>query len=216
MALPFLSRLSVHERSSEAMVGLLVSLGARGAVRITSHEPVDPVALSLVSLAAALTWAIIDAIFALLAAKGQRLRWAHLTDDARDPKERGLEWADEALSHSFLHNLEEPALERIRAQAVKEAALAQPVSARLTADDWLAGLAVFIVVGLAAIPPVLALLLIPDIDAAVWSSYGVTLLLLFGLGMPWGPAHGLSRLRSGLAILALGSVMVAILLLLGA
>ena len=213
--LSFLKRLSAHERSSEAMVGLLVSMGARGAIRITSHEPVDPVALVLVSLAAALTWAILDGVFALLAAKGERLRWAHLTDDRRDPEERGHEWADEALSHSFLRNLEEPALRRIHAQTLQEAANARPVDARLTANDWLTGLAVFVIVGLAAIPPVLPLLLVPDIDVAVWTSYGIALLLLFALGAHWGPAHGLSRLRSGLAILGLGTAMVAVVLLLG-
>lgn len=214
MALPFLSRLTAHERSSEAMVGLLVSIGARGAVGITSRDPIDPWALALVSLGAALTWAIIDAFFALLAAKGERLRWSHLTDDRRDPAERGPEWADEALSHSFLRNLEEPALERIRAQAIREAAAARPVAPRLTTDDWLTGLAVFVVVGLAGIPPVLPLLLVPAMDAAIWTSYGVALVLLFGLGAHWGPAHGLARLRSGLAMLALGSLMVLLVVLL--
>ena len=44
----FLSRLTAHERASEAMVGVLVSLGARGAYRITSNATVDPWHLALV------------------------------------------------------------------------------------------------------------------------------------------------------------------------
>lgn len=211
----FLSRLSVHERSSEAMVGLLVALAARGSARISTQHEAEPSTLVLVSLGATVAWAVVDAFFAILAAKGARLRWAHLTDDRRDPAERGHEWADEALDHTFLRNLEEPALQRIRGQAVKEAANARPVSPRLTSDDWLTGLAVFTVVVLAGIPAIVPFLLIPDLELAAWASYAVALALLFLLGAYWGPAHGLPRWRSGLALLALGGAMLAVVLLLG-
>jgi VIT1/CCC1 family predicted Fe2+/Mn2+ transporter len=211
----FLSRLSVHERASEAMVGLLVALAARGGVFISTEHAAHPRTLVLVSLGATVAWACLDAFFALLAAKGARLRWAHLTDDSRDAAERGHEWADEALNHTFLRNLEEPSLHRIRAQAVKEAANAKPVSPRLTPDDWLTGLAVFTVVVLAGIPAIVPILLVPDVELATWTSYGVALVLMFALGAHWGPAHGLRRVRAGLAMLALGSAMVAVVLVLG-
>jgi hypothetical protein len=211
----FLSRLSVHERASEAMVGILVALAARGGTVISSGHEAAPTTIATVSLGATLAWAVIDAFFALLAAKGARLRWAHLTDDSRDPAERGHEWADEALNHTFLRNLEEPALGRIRAQAVKEAANARPVAPRLTADDWLAGLAVFTVVTLAGVPAILPLLLVPDTEVAAWASYGVALALMGALGAFWGPAHGLGRARAGLAFLGLGAAMVVVLVILG-
>lgn len=211
----FWRRLTVHERASEAMVGVLVALAARGGVAIGSPDGTGPMTLALASFAATLAWAVIDAFFALLAAKGARLRWAHLTDDQRDPAERGPEWADEALNHTFLRNLEEPALKRIREQAVKEANNARPVSPRLTADDWLTGLAVFLVVVTAGVPPIVPILLVPDAEVAAWTSYGVALVVLFALGAHWGPAHGLSRLRAGAAIVALGAAMVAIVLVVG-
>jgi VIT1/CCC1 family predicted Fe2+/Mn2+ transporter len=211
----FLSRLSVHERASEAMVGLFVAMAARGTARISTEHAAEASTLALVSLGATLTWAVLDAVFALLAAKGTRLRWAHLTDDRRDPAERGPEWADEALGRTFLRNLEEPALRRIRAQAVKEAADAKPVSPRLTADDWLTGLAVFTVVMLAGVPAVIPILVIPDVELAAWASYGVALALVLLLGAHWGPAHGLPRWRAGLAFLALGGALLAVVLLLG-
>lgn len=211
----FLSRLTVHERSSEAMVGVLVALAARGGIQISTEHAAEPLTLVLVSLGATLTWALLDAFFALMAAKGSRLRWAHLTDDRRDPAERGLEWADEALNHTFLQNLEEPAMKRIREQAVKEAANARPVSPRLTSDDWLTAAAVFVVVLLAGLPPIVPILLVPDPQVAAWASYGVALALMFWLGTHWGPAHGLPRLRAGLAMLAAGAVMVAVVLLMG-
>ena len=211
----FLSRLTVHERASEAMVGLLVALAARGSARISTEHAAHAETLVLVSLGATLAWAVVDAFFALLAAKGARLRWSHLTDDRRDPAERGPEWADEALNHTFLRNLEEPALQRIRGQAVKEAASARPVSPRLTADDWLTGLAVFAVVLLAGVPPVLPILLVPDLEVAAWTSYGVALAMLFALGSHWGPAHGLRRWQSGSAFLALGAALLIVVLLLG-
>jgi hypothetical protein len=142
----FLARLSMHERASEAMVGLLVALAARGGIHISTEHPAEPATLALVSFGATLTWAVLDAFFALMAAKGSRRRWAHLTDDRRDPAERGHEWADEALNHTFLENLEEPAMKRIRDHAIKEAANARPVSPRLTSEDWLTAAAVFVVV----------------------------------------------------------------------
>ncbi|MHB1261894.1 MAG: hypothetical protein ACYC2H_09295 [Thermoplasmatota archaeon] len=197
------------------MVGLLVALAARGTARISTQHAAEPMTLVLVSLGATVAWAVVDAFFALLAAKGARLRWAHLTDDQRDPAERGHEWADEALNHTFLRNLEEPALERIRSQAVKEAALARPVSPRLTADDWFTGLAVFTVVVLAGIPAILPILVVPDVELAAWASYGVALALVFLLGAYWGPAHGLPRWQSGTALLALGTALLAVVVLLG-
>lgn len=211
----FLSRLTVHERASEAMVGLLVALAARGSALISSEHAASPRSLALISLGATLAWAVVDAFFALLAAKGARLRWAHLTDDRRDPAERGHEWADEALNHTFLRNLEEPALGRIRAQAVKEAANARPVAPRLTADDWLTGLAVFTVVTFAGVPAIVPLLVVPDVDHAAYASYGVALALMGVLGAHWGPAHGLSRPKAALAFLALGAALTAVVLLLG-
>jgi hypothetical protein len=211
----FLSRLSVHERSSEAMVGLLVALAARGTARISTQHLAHAETLVVVSLGATVAWAVVDAFFALLAAKGARLRWSHLTDDSRDPAERGIEWADEALNHTFLRNLEEPALQRIRGQAVKEAANARPVSARLTGEDWLTALAVFAVVVLAGIPAIVPILLIPDVEVAAWTSYGVALALLLVLGASWGPEHGLPRWRSGMAFLALGMALLVVVLVLG-
>jgi VIT1/CCC1 family predicted Fe2+/Mn2+ transporter len=211
----FLSRLTVHERASEAVVGLLVALAARGSARISTQHAAHAETLVLVSLAATVAWAVVDAFFALLAAKGARLRWAHLTDDQRDPAERGHEWADEALNHTFLRNLEDAALQRIRSQAVKEAANARPVSPRLTGEDWLTGLAVFTVVVLAGVPAVLPILVIDDLEVAAWASYVVALLLLFALGSYWGPAHGLRRWQSGTAFLTLGAVLLAVVLLLG-
>ncbi|HUR26257.1 MAG TPA: hypothetical protein VM327_09625 [Candidatus Thermoplasmatota archaeon] len=211
----FLSRLTVHERSSEAMVGLLVALAARGSARISTQHTAHAQTLVLVSLGATVAWAVVDAFFALLAAKGARLRWAHLTDDSRDPAERGHEWADEALNHTFLRNLEEEALARMRSQAVKEAANARPVSPRLTSGDWLVGLAVMAVVVAAGIPPVLPILFVHDVEAASWASYGIALAMLFALGTYWGPAHGLRRWQSGSAFLALGAALLAVVLLLG-
>lgn len=211
----FLSRLTVHERASEAMVGVLVALAARGGALISTEHAASAQSLALVSLGATLAWAAVDAFFALLAAKGARLRWSHLTDDTRDPEERGHEWADEALNHTFLRNLEEPALRRIRAQAVKEAANAKPVSPRLTADDWLTGLAVFTVVTLAGLPAIVPIVLVADIDLAAYLSYGIALVIMAALGAHWGPAHGLNRPRGALAFSALGIVMTTVVVLLG-
>ena len=211
----FLSRLTVHERASEAMVGVLVALAARGSTLISTQHATSSTNLALISLAATLAWGLVDAFFALLAAKGARLRWAHMTDDARDSAERGHEWADEALNHTLLRNLEEPAMRRIRAQAVKEAANAKPVSPRLTSDDWLTGLAVFTVVGLAGLPPIIPLVLVADIEVAAYASYGVALALMAALGAYWGPAHGLGRVRAAFAFLALGVVLTTLVLLFG-
>jgi VIT1/CCC1 family predicted Fe2+/Mn2+ transporter len=211
----FLSRLTVHERASEAMVGVLVALAARGGALISTGHETSPWNLALVSLGATVAWGVADAFFALLAAKGARLRWSHLTDPSRDANERGHEWADEALNHSFLRNLEEPALARIRGQAVREAANARPVSPRLTADDWLTGLAIFTVVTLAGLPAIVPIVLVPDLDLAAYASYAVALAVMAALGAHWGPAHGLSRPRAALAFLGLGAGLVAALQVLG-
>ena len=46
----FLSRLTVHERASEAMVGLLVALAARGSAVISTQHEAEATTLALISL----------------------------------------------------------------------------------------------------------------------------------------------------------------------
>lgn len=211
---PLLGRLPVNDRATEAIVGLLVALGARGSARISSAEA-DPLQLAAISLGATVLWGLIDGFLKLLANKGARLRWAHLTGVARDPARRGHGWAEEALDMSFLAHLDGEARRRIRGQVVEEAAASPAANPRLTRDDWLDALAVLVVVVLAGIPPVLPLLLVGDLDAASYASYGVAVAMLAAFGLGWGPEHGLPPHKAAAALGALGVVLVAAVLLLG-
>lgn len=207
---PFLGRLSVNDRASESIVGLLVALGARGTVRLSSEHAADPTDLVLVSLAATLVWGLVDGFLKLLASKGARLRWAHLTAEARNPARVGHDWAEEALDMSFLAHLDDEARHRIRGQVVAEAGKAEPASPRLAGKDWLDAAAVLVIVVLAGIPAIVPFLLPLDVDTAAYVSNGIAVAMLFAFGLAWGPAHGLQPLKAAVALLLLGLVLVAL------
>lgn len=210
-----LASLSVHDRAAESIVGLLVAVGARGTFRLSGDHAADPWGLVLVSLGATVTWAVIDAALSLMAAKGSRLRWSHLTRSGTAKHAKGREWVEEALDQGVLAGLDLATQRRIRRHVIEEAAHAGPASSRLTREDWARGAGIFAVVLLAGIPAILPFLVIPDPEVAAHVSNGVTLAMLFAFGLAWGPEHGLPRLPAAFAMLGLGAALVVAVVLLG-
>ena len=211
----FIARMTAHDRASEAAVGLIIALATRGTFRIAGGHDVDPFVLAAASLGASIAWGLVDAAIFVLAAKGTRLRWWHITTNSDPHSMVARKWAHEALEQTFLHNLSSSTRSGILNEIVAEGARAQPSNPRLRREDWLTGAAVFLVVVVAGLPAIAPLLLFSDADVGSWVSYGVAMLMLFALGAHWGPAHGLNRLRSGVAMLAIGACLTGLVIVLG-
>jgi len=163
-----------------------------------------------------LAWAIVDGVMYVLTAHFERGRLARLgrevlaaSSDAEalqriaSELDDRLETVTTAEQGAQIHRW---ALENLRRQDHKPP--------RLCRQDVLGGIAIAVLIVLATLPVVVPYLVIPDAEFAVRISNLIALTELFLLGMWWGRMVGHSPLRvaSGLTLIGLVLVLVAIVL----
>jgi len=90
-----------------------------------------------------------------------------------------------------------------------------PQRPRLTKDEWLAGVGVFLLVVVATLPVVLPFLLVHEPRRALRISNGIAILLLFLTGYLYGYYTGYRPLGGGLIMVVIGAAMVAMTIALG-
>lgn len=120
---------------------------------------------------------------------------------------------EEGLPESLIAVLSPQELDEVRRRIVELPFADGP--AKLRRRDYLAAFAVFVVVVLSTVPVILPLAVIKDPGTALRVSNAVAVALLFHFGRLVGVATGTAPLRTGLAMVALGVVLVAITILLG-
>ena len=92
---------------------------------------------------------------------------------------------------------------------------APPARPTLDRQDWLGALGVFLLVSLSTFPVVLPFLFVRPLPLALRVSNGVALVLLYGVGHLLGRHAGLAPVKTGLAMVAIGVVLVIITIALG-
>jgi VIT1/CCC1 family predicted Fe2+/Mn2+ transporter len=90
-----------------------------------------------------------------------------------------------------------------------------PAKAPLTREDWLGALGVFLLVFLSTFPVVIPFLVFRDAQIAIRVSNAIALAMLFATGYRLGLHGGYHPWRTGLSIMLLGVVLVAIAIALG-
>jgi VIT1/CCC1 family predicted Fe2+/Mn2+ transporter len=103
--------------------------------------------------------------------------------------------------------LRDEVLERLRAAEIPPT--------RISGADLRAGVAVFFLVFLTALPAVVPFLLLRDAQIAMRASNAVLIGLLFVAGWHWAGYTGASRWRTGLSMLLLGVSLVGVAIALG-
>src|SRR5262245_57703568 len=160
-------------------------------------------------------WGIIDAIFYLMGSFGYRghgalaLRRLRSEVDAKT----GRAMVAEALPPLVASVLRPEELDSIRQRlaALPEEAWLR----RLGREDYLGALAVFLLVFLSTFPVVIPFLVISDAVRALRISNAVAIGLLFLCGYRLGKYAGYSPWKIGLAMVAVGIVLVAVTIALG-
>ena len=111
------------------------------------------------------------------------------------------------MSQSAAGLLAAPELEAVRGRiaAMRDV----PERPRLNGQDYLAALAIFLIVVAATFPVVLPFAFIEDVRTAKNLSRAIALAMLFGGGMVLGRYAGYGNWRVGIAMAALGAVIVA-------
>jgi VIT1/CCC1 family predicted Fe2+/Mn2+ transporter len=90
-----------------------------------------------------------------------------------------------------------------------------PAGPRLTHEDWRGSVAVFLLVFLSTFPVVIPFVIFRDVEWAMRASNAVAIVLLFVSGFALARYGGYHPWRTGLSLVVLGTVLVAITIALG-
>jgi len=203
------------ERLSELLFGLFMVLGFTGSLSAAEAGHAEVRTMLFGALGCNLAWGIIDALMYLMAQVSERnidRRLARAVRDAASPAEGRAHVGDE-LPATVAHALGREGLEQVRTHLAGAPGL--PPRARLTAADWWGALAVCLIVFASTVPVVIPFRLIPDALPALRVSNAVAIVLLFLTGYAFGQVAHLPRLGTGLAMVFVGGVLVAVTMALG-
>ena len=202
------------ERFSEILFGLIMVLTFTGSLSAAESGRQEIRTMLIGALGCNLAWGVIDAIFYLMNTLGERghklavlRRLRAFTDSA---KARAL-LADE-LPAVLASVLRPEDLDTIRERLL---ALPQPPRAPLHREDFRGAVAVFFLVFLSTFPVAIPFLLMRDAMLALRISNAIAIVLLFIGGFKLATYVGTRRWLTGLAMVAIGVVLVGLTIALG-
>ena len=207
--------LEPYERISEVLFGLIMVLTFTGSLSVAEAGRDDVRAMLIGALGCNIAWGVIDGVLYLmgsLADKGRDLMtFRAIRRAANAQKEQEL---IAAALPPFLTSILQPSeIESIR-QRLREFP-EPPEKARLGKRDWVGALGVFVLVFLSTFPVTVPFLFISSIGPAMRLSNAIAIVMLFIAGLAYGRCVGRSPWKVGLAMVALGGVLVALTIALG-
>ena len=214
----FVEHLDPGERLGELLFGLIMVLTSTlGAGIEVQGDRTATRELLIAALGCNAAWGIIDAALYLMGRLSERGRLHRLVRkiQAAPGSEQALALVDRELDERI------PAIVRPEVRLALDAHVLDRVREmkleknRLTADDAWAGLAVFWLVFLTALPAVLPFLVFGDAQIAMRASNALLVGLLFCVGWWWAAYTGASRWGTSLFIGLLGTALVAVAIALG-
>jgi hypothetical protein len=203
------------ERIGEALFGLIMVLTFTGSLSVADAGRDDVRAMLIGALGCNIAWGIIDAIFYLmdcLSEQAGRIRWLRTMRKAAAPEDAHRVIA-ESLPPLVAATLGPAEFESIREKLVRLPE--RPSYPRLGKHDWLAALSVFVWVFAVTFPVAIPFIFMNPLARAMRVSNAIAIVLLFLCGYAYGRITGYRRWLAGLAMVALGSALVAITIALG-
>lgn len=203
------------ERLSEILFGLIMVLSFTGSLSAASAGTGEVREVLIGAVGCNLAWGIIDAVMYLLTLLIERARALTIARAVRasGDAEHGRRLLAEALPEPLDELFDGRALESARAKLV--AASAWRERPHLERRDWLAALGVFLLVFLSTFPVVVPFLVFPELHRAMRVSNGVAIAMLYVTGHGLGRYAGLRPVPTGLAMVAIGVVLVGVTIALG-
>ena len=213
-----MEHLDPGERLGELLFGLIMVLTfTLGAGIEFQGDPEETRELLIAALGCNAAWGIIDAALYLMSRLSERGRVHRLVKaiQAAPGSEQALALVDRELDERL------PAIVRPEVRAALDAHVLErvrelkPERNRVTADDAWAGLAVFWLVFLTALPAVLPFLVLRDAVVAMRVSNALLIGLIFYVGWRWASYTGASPWRTGTFTALLGVALVFVAIALG-
>jgi len=204
------------DRVTEVLFGLIMVLTFTGSLSVATAGHAEVREMLVAALGCNLAWGVIDALFyllAILAEKGRALATFRRLRAAADPRE-GQRVVADALPPLVASVLDPSQLEDVRARL---SALPEPPDRpRLGSEDWRGAAGVFLLVVLSTFPVVIPFILVHgDAHRALRLSNAVAVAMLFLCGYATGRLTRYHPWWTGIGMVALGSVLVAMTIALG-
>ena len=206
------------ERVSEILFGLIMVLTFTGSLSATSSGHKEIRTMLIGALGCKFAWGIIDALFYLMNTLGQRghgvlalrhLRRLRVTEDPA----KAHDLIAEHLPSVIASVMRPEDLEKLRERLV--ALPDPPARAPLQRDDLRGALGVFLLVFLSTFPVAIPFLLMHDAMLALRVSNGIAIVLLFLGGYKLAKFSGFNPWWTGLGMVGIGAVLVALTIALG-
>jgi hypothetical protein len=203
------------ERSSEVLFGVIMVLTFTASIRVARTDRLQVREILIAALGCNLAWGLIDAIMYIMSCvseRGHNIKILRKIHKASAPDDANRIISD-ALPPVVATLLPRPALDSLREKLF---ALAEPPARpRIRKEDWLGAAGVFLLVFLSTFPVILPFLLVSHIRVASRVSDLVAITMLFFSGHAYGRYAGHSAWGWGLAMVAIGAVMVGLTISLG-
>jgi hypothetical protein len=203
------------DRVSEVLFALIMVLTFTGSLSAAEAGRADVRAMLVGAIGCNLAWGIIDGVMYVmgcLAEKGRDLRLLRSMRAASSP-EAALQVVAEALPPVVLSVVRPAELEALSGRL---GALPLPDGgARVGRDELMGALAVFLLVFLSTFPVVIPFLFIPEPLYAMRVSNAIALVMLYLTGHALGRLSGHRPWLTGIAMVAVGAVLVVLTIALG-
>ena len=190
------------DRISEVLFGLIMVLTVTCSFSVVEANRRDVRNMLLAALGCNVAWGVIDAVFYLLQRFGEQgrgiaaLRALRKTTDKVEARDIISEWLPPFLASALSPAEFKEIWQRL--VGVSDS----PKRPELSKDDWLAALAIFLLVFLSTFPVVTPFLFFKDAKLALRASNGVAIALLFMCGYALGGYAGRSRWLAGRPLLS--------------
>ena len=200
--------LSPVDRVSELLFGLFMALTFVGAVSVTDAGQGEIRSMFIAALGCNLAWGLVDAVMYLVRTVTDRGRSLTLVRSVRaaPDAETGRRIIERALSRDVAGFVSPTEIEAMRGRIVALTSL--PARPKLNRDDFLAALAIFLIVVASTFPVVLPFALIADVGTAKNVSRAIALAMLFFGGLALGRYAGYGSWKVGLMMVGLGTALV--------
>lgn len=173
------------DRISEILFGLLMAVTIVGSLSIATAGGDEVRTVLIAALGCNLAWGLVDAVMYLVRTVTEKTRRHALALSIRGAEPAAAHRMIALALPAGLAPLIGPAeLEAVRSRLVAQPVVERP---RLTVEDWLSALGVFLLVVVATFPVVLPFMFVRDLPTAMEISRYVTLAMLYAAG------HGLGR-----------------------
>jgi VIT family len=203
------------DRVSEVLFGLIMVLTFTGSLSVAEAGRDDVRTMLIGALGCNVAWGIIDAMLYLmdcLARKGESLMTYLAVRKATDLQKAQRLIAD-ALPPVVASILEPAELETMRRRLIQ---LPEPPErARLSKDDWLGSIGVFLIVSVSTFPVVIPFIVMRNVKPALRVSNAIAIVMLFLTGHAFGSMTGRHPWLVGIAMVVLGSILVGMTMALG-